>query len=147
MKPEECPELDECHRVKMILDKDMLDFQYAQCIHDVCSDCSRQRSNHREVKMTMSDVVDCYLREALMVGLVEMGKNDELTRCLNAELKLRLISMPPEELWELAMVTCPPTKTIEQVHEGFINRVEDLKSSAQEWLKDLENCNSESLEA
>lgn len=97
--------------------------------------------------MTVSDVVHCYLREALMVGLIEMGENHDLARCLNAELKLRLIRMPPDELWELAMVTCPPTKTIEQVHEGFINRVEELKSSAQEWLKDLEYYNSESLEA
>ena len=50
MKPEECPKLDECHRVKMVLDKDMLDFQYVQCIRQICSTCSGRESNHREVK-------------------------------------------------------------------------------------------------
>jgi len=39
MKPEECPKLDECYKVKMILDKDMLDFQYAECIREVCTGC------------------------------------------------------------------------------------------------------------
>jgi len=48
MKPEECPKLDECHRVKMVLDKDIEDFQYAQYIRKVCAGCSGQTSNHIE---------------------------------------------------------------------------------------------------
>jgi len=32
MKPEDCPKLDECYKIKMILDKDLLDFQYAESI-------------------------------------------------------------------------------------------------------------------
>jgi len=50
MKTEECPKLDECLRVKMILDKDMLDFRYVQCIRRICSACSFQVSNHEGVK-------------------------------------------------------------------------------------------------
>ena len=39
MKPEDCPNLDDCDKVKMILDKDALDFQYAEAIRKVCANC------------------------------------------------------------------------------------------------------------
>jgi len=45
VKPEECPKLDECHKVKMVLDKDMLDFQYAECIRQVCTNCPGPAAN------------------------------------------------------------------------------------------------------
>ncbi len=32
VKPEDCPKLDECHKLKMILDKELLDFQYIEAI-------------------------------------------------------------------------------------------------------------------
>lgn|GEM_PF-5050916 len=44
MKPEECPKLDECHKVKMVLDKDAEDFQYAEAIRVVCAKCSEVKS-------------------------------------------------------------------------------------------------------
>ena len=40
MKPEDCPKLDDCYKVKMVLDKDLLDFQYAEAIRSVCANCS-----------------------------------------------------------------------------------------------------------
>ena len=40
VKPEDCPKLDEWYKVKMILDKDLLDFQYAEAIRAVCANCS-----------------------------------------------------------------------------------------------------------
>ena len=39
VKPEDCPKLDECYKVKMILDKDLLDFQYTETIRAVCANC------------------------------------------------------------------------------------------------------------
>ena len=48
MKAEECPKLDECYKVKMVLDKDMEDFQYAQCIREVCARCSGPMANHKD---------------------------------------------------------------------------------------------------
>jgi len=39
VKPEDCPKLDECYKIKMIQDKDMLDFQYAEAIRNVCANC------------------------------------------------------------------------------------------------------------
>jgi len=39
MKPEDCPKLDDCPKIKMVLDKDLLDFQYAEAIRAVCAKC------------------------------------------------------------------------------------------------------------
>ena len=39
MKPEDCAKLDTCYKLKMVLDKDMLDFQYAESIRAVCGKC------------------------------------------------------------------------------------------------------------
>jgi len=97
--------------------------------------------------MTMSDVVHYHLREALQAGLTEMGDDCESARCLHAETKMRLISMSQEDLWELAVLTCTPTKAIEQVYTSLINRVEELRNSAKEWMKDLESYNDYGLEA
>jgi len=97
--------------------------------------------------MTVSDVVQYHLREALQAGLIELGDNRESAGCLHAETKIRLISMSQEDLWELAMVTCTPPKTIEQVYASLINRVEELRNSAEEWMKDLESYNDYGLEA
>jgi len=38
-KPENCREVDDCFKMKMILDKDMLDFQYREAAKEVCSKC------------------------------------------------------------------------------------------------------------
>ena len=40
MKPEECKKLNECYKITIILDKDLLDFQYAEAIRAVCSKCT-----------------------------------------------------------------------------------------------------------
>jgi hypothetical protein len=39
-----CPELDNCWKIKMILDKDLAEFQYAECIRKVCGKCKRKDS-------------------------------------------------------------------------------------------------------
>ena len=48
MKPEDCPRLDQCSKVKMVLDKDLLDFQYAEAIRVVCAKCSEAKSEDRD---------------------------------------------------------------------------------------------------
>lgn len=40
MRPEDCPKLDECHKIKMVLDHDLLDPQYAESIRSVCGRCN-----------------------------------------------------------------------------------------------------------
>ncbi len=39
-KVAKCARLDECYKIKAILDKDLLDFQYAEAIRCVCERCS-----------------------------------------------------------------------------------------------------------
>ena len=39
MKPEECSKLDGCHKVKVVLGKDIEDFRYDQSIREVCAKC------------------------------------------------------------------------------------------------------------
>ena len=48
MKPANCPKINECDKIKMVLDKDMLDFQYAEAIMKVCAGCSEI---HRQQKV------------------------------------------------------------------------------------------------
>ena len=48
MKPEDCPRLGQCSKLKMILDKDLLDFQYAEAICIVCAYCSEAKSGDRD---------------------------------------------------------------------------------------------------
>ena len=40
MRPEECPRLDGCSKVRMILDKDMEDFQFVGTLREVCGRCT-----------------------------------------------------------------------------------------------------------
>jgi predicted amidophosphoribosyltransferase len=38
-----CTKIDTCEKIKIIMDKDMLDFQYADCIREVCMKCNRPK--------------------------------------------------------------------------------------------------------
>jgi hypothetical protein len=35
-----CSKIDSCYKIKMILSKEMEDFQYAECIKAVCGKCA-----------------------------------------------------------------------------------------------------------
>ncbi len=39
MKPENCPKLETCPKIDMVMDKDLLDYQYAESIRAVCKKC------------------------------------------------------------------------------------------------------------
>ena len=38
-----CQKLNDCPKIKMILDKDLLDFQYAGAIRAVCAPCDQRK--------------------------------------------------------------------------------------------------------
>jgi hypothetical protein len=40
-----CPKINDCYKIKMILDKDMCDFQYATCIREVCEICRERKDD------------------------------------------------------------------------------------------------------
>jgi len=54
----------------------------------------------------MGAIALTYRRDEI-IGLRESG----LSYSLHAATKMRLISMSDEDLWELARVTCPPSKS------------------------------------
>jgi len=39
---ENCDKLDSCIKIRMILDKEMLDFQYKEVVRSVCSKCQNK---------------------------------------------------------------------------------------------------------
>ena len=39
MNPEKCSKLETCPKIVMVMDKDIMDFQYAESIRKVCGKC------------------------------------------------------------------------------------------------------------
>lgn len=65
-----CTKIDSCSKIMAVLDKDMLDFQYADCINQICSLCtnkqvvsiSQETNRAREAKMRVSDLISKLLK-------------------------------------------------------------------------------------
>jgi len=89
--------------------------------------------------MAKRDFVEYHLREALAAGIAEAGSDKALPRRLRAEIKLRLIVMSDNELWELAKLTAEPlNKPVDQAYKEHKKRVEELLATASEWMNDLQ---------
>ncbi len=63
MKSEDCPKLNECYKVKMILDKDLLDFQYAEAIRAVCAKCDELSKARERNKPTPNPYPEIFVDE------------------------------------------------------------------------------------
>ena len=48
MDPEECIKLDKCHKIDMVLDKDILGFQCADAIREICGSCKEGQTKDNE---------------------------------------------------------------------------------------------------
>lgn len=42
MEVGKCKKIDFCEKIKIILDKDMLEYQYADCIRKTCAVCKQK---------------------------------------------------------------------------------------------------------
>lgn len=82
-------------------------------------------------------VIKYHLLQALAASIAEMDGDEARSRRLHAEVRLRLIHMSDEELWELARITAPPEQTVESVYKKFKETIEEHKATANEWMKDL----------
>jgi len=83
--------------------------------------------------------VEYHLREALRMGIAQMGSDEGLSKRLLAKVKLRLIGMSDEELWELARLTADRLKgSVEQVYKEYKQSVEELRVTASDWMSDLQ---------
>ena len=82
-------------------------------------------------------IIKYHLLQALAASVAELEGDEAQSRRLHAEVRLRLINMSDEELWELARVTAPPEQTVESAYMKFKEAVEKHKATASEWMKDL----------
>jgi len=79
-----------------------------------------------------------HLREALRGAVAEANGDEDLSRRLHAETKLRLIGMSDEELRELAkLVSSPPEWPVELVYKVIKQAIEEHRATASEWINDL----------
>lgn len=91
-----------------------------------------------EIRVEKQDFVKYHLRDALRGAAAEVNGDEELSRRLRAETRLRLIGMSDEQLRELAKQTsCPPEMPVELAYKRHKQAVEELKATASEWMNDL----------
>lgn len=50
METKQCSKLDDCPKIRMILDKDLLDFQYAEATRAVCAKCDEMETEATTAK-------------------------------------------------------------------------------------------------
>jgi hypothetical protein len=82
-------------------------------------------------------VIKYHLLQAIAASVAELNGDEAQSRRLHAEVKLRLVNMSDEVLWELAKAAKPPEQTIEASYRKFKEAVEEHKATASEWMKDL----------
>lgn len=82
-------------------------------------------------------VIKYHLLQALAASVAEIDGDEANSRRLRAEVRVRLINMSDEELWELARVTTPPEQTLESAYKKLKQAIEEHRSTASEWMKDL----------
>ena len=83
-------------------------------------------------------VIIHHILVALGAAVAKMEGDEDLSRRLHAETKLRLISMSDEEIWELAKLgSHPPERPVELVYEQIKQAVEEHRATASEWMNDL----------
>jgi len=83
------------------------------------------------------EFVKYHLREALRAVVAELDGDEDLSRHLHAQTRLRLMCMSDEELWELAKLTSSPEKPVELVYKGIKQAIEEHRATASEWINDL----------
>jgi len=82
--------------------------------------------------------VKYHLIEALESGIAELTGDETRAKRLRAQIKLRLISMSDDELWELSSITsCPPARPVEMTYRDHKSAVERLSETTNQWIKDL----------
>ncbi len=89
-------------------------------------------------RLVNRDFIKYHLCEALRAAAAEAYGDEDLFRRLRAEVKLRLINMSDEELWELTKQTSSPQLPVELAYKSHKQKTEELRARASEWMKDLE---------
>jgi hypothetical protein len=88
--------------------------------------------------MAFSNAISKHLVKALLAAIAECDGADYIAKHFQAEVKLNLINMSDEELWELASLTAhPPVTTTESIYKNHKLKVAELSATSDEWMKDL----------
>ena len=88
--------------------------------------------------MVKRNFLDHHIVGVVRGSLAEADGDENLSRRLRAETKLRLVSMSDDELWALAEITaCPPIRPVEQVYEQIKQAIEHYKTNSRSWVADL----------
>ncbi len=87
----------------------------------------------------MRDFAGYHLFETLHGAVAEAEGNEDVAKRLRAKMKLRLISMSDEELWELAKLTSSPReRPIELAYKDHKRAIEECRATASEWINNLQ---------
>ena len=89
------------------------------------------------------DFIKYHLREAFRSAAAEADGDEDLSRRLRAETRLRLIGMSDEQLRELAKQTSCPGMPVELAYKRHKQAIEELKATASEWMNDLKKPTSD----
>ncbi len=87
--------------------------------------------------MAMQDFVRYHMIWAVRGGAADADCDEDLSRRLYAETKLRLICASDEELWELAKLLSSSKRPVKLVYEKTKRAIEEHKATASEWVNDL----------
>ena len=88
--------------------------------------------------MAEYDFVVHHVLEALRGGIAKLNGDEDLAQYLNAQTKLRLITMSYEELWQLAELFSPPLgRSVELSYKEIEQLVDEHRATASEWVNDL----------
>jgi len=74
---------------------------------------------------------------AVRGGAADADGNEDLSRRLYAETKLRLICASDEELWELAKLLSFSQMPVELAYEETKRAIDEHKATVSEWIRDL----------
>lgn len=89
-------------------------------------------------RVARQDFVKYHLRQAVRAARAELDGDEDLSRRLHAETKLRLMCMADEDLWELdKLISCPPERPVELVYKGIKGDIEEHRATIHEWINDL----------
>jgi len=143
MRPEECLRLDGCSKVRMILDKDMEDFQFVETLREVCARCTdanvvqMNTANPEKMQIEVPKVVGDFLFETLYADIAEADGDIELSRQLRARIKLRLLNMSDDRLLAFVIAITPHEQNVESVYEKFQKARIKYVKTVNDWMKGL----------
>jgi len=79
-----------------------------------------------------------HILESVCAAAAEADGNEDLANSLRAQLRLRLLTMSDEEIWELArLISSPPAVPSEWAYGQIEEAIKDHSATANQWLKNL----------